>query len=226
MPLLLTLIYNQAPGISIVWDFGNFCGFAATVIMALLFWYSSRPKYFPTFDGKFFIALHRHLGYLSMFLVFMHVGIVLIYEPLTIEYLTLASPYYMQCGVVAACLIIGIIYTATSKTRKILWPNYRFFKFFHYVLSVAILVLTLFHIIDSRFYVNNLSKQIFWALIVIFACIIPIFSRINQKNRVWEKIKRTKSSSHQSRVACILVGSVTITIFLLISIFKNIVTTI
>lgn len=226
MPLLLTLVYNPAPSVSIVWDFGNLCGFAATVIMALLFWYSSKPKSFPVFDGKYFISLHRHLGYLSVLLVFIHIGIALIYEPLTIEYLTLASPYYMQSGVVATCLIIGVIYTATSKARKILWSNYRTFKFFHYVFSVVILVLTLFHMIYSKFYINNLSKQIFWALTITFACIVPLSYRINKKNRMRAKIKRTKSSSQQSRMTFILVGSAIIIIFLFISIFKNIVETV
>ena len=85
LPLLLWAQWPAAPAAGLAWDLGNALGYLALAVCLLLFVYRGRPRRFPPFGGRFFAAMHRHLGYIALLLTSCHVGLLLWAEPLLLE---------------------------------------------------------------------------------------------------------------------------------------------
>ena len=158
LPLLLWAQWPAAPAAGLSWDLGNALGYLAVAVCLLLFVYRGRPRRFPPFGGRFFAAMHRHLGYLALLLTSCHVGLLLWAEPLLLEHIKPSAPAYMLAGLLAALLLLALVVTSVTAMRRRIWRDYHRFRWLHGWLGVACLVLLGWHVGGSAFYLNSPAK--------------------------------------------------------------------
>ncbi|NUT78014.1 ferric reductase like transmembrane component [Pseudomonas sp. C1C7] len=177
LPFVLLLFMTPMPGIDPAWDFANGAGFLAGILLAALFIYSGRPLSEPYYDGKFFMNLHRDLGYAATLLLALHVGVLLISEPQVVDYLKPSATWPMLSGTLATLLLLVLVPTSLSAVRKKLWRNHRHFKLWHYGLGALMLVLVSVHMLSAGFYTAALWKWFFWVGLIGAAILRPLLPR-------------------------------------------------
>lgn len=177
LPFVLLFLTQAMPGINPVWDFANAAGFFSGLLLAALFFYSGRPLSQPFYDGKFFMNLHRDLSYAAALLLALHIGVLLVSEPLVIDYLKPSATWPMLSGTLATLLLIVLVPTSLAGVRKKIWRNHQRFKTWHYRLCVLMLLLMAVHIIGVGFYTAWLWKALFWAVLMAAAIIKPLLAR-------------------------------------------------
>ncbi|MFJ4396722.1 ferric reductase-like transmembrane domain-containing protein [Pseudomonas sp. NPDC089396] len=176
-PFFVLLLTNAKPGIGLVWDFANISGLFSAVFMLILFIYSGRPLGKPYYDGKFFMNLHRDLGYAATALAVIHIGTLLTKEPLTLAYLLPSASWTMQSGMWAIILLIFALPVSLPSVRKKMWRTQKSFKRWHYGLSVAIMLLTLLHIVGAGFYIKEIWKVTFLSAVAALIIFLPLLPR-------------------------------------------------
>jgi hypothetical protein len=97
-------------GAGIVWNIANGLGYAA--FTSLLLTCFSRPV-------RLNILSHRSLGYIALLFTSLHVGILLISDPVTIEYLKPNAPLYMWIGSFSAIFMVSIIISSLTGLKVI-----------------------------------------------------------------------------------------------------------
>ena len=157
-PVALVYLWPVPAGITLAWDWANSFGYLSLAICMSLFVYRGRALDFPAFSSRFFANLHRELGYLSLCLLFAHIGMLLLTEPLLLEHLKPTAPLHMLAGVFAFILILLLVTSSVPAARRQLWPDYHVFRHVHAVLAVSIVALTIFHVLGSSFYLNSRWK--------------------------------------------------------------------
>ena len=177
VPFFVLLFTNAKPGIGLAWDFANISGLFSAVFMLILFIYSGRPLAKPYYDGKFFMNLHRDLGYAATALAVIHIGILLIKEPLTIEYLLPSASWTMLSGLWAMILLMFALPISLPSVRKKIWGTQKSFKRWHYGLSVAIMFLILLHIVGVGFYIKEIWKVTFLSALAVLITFLPPLPR-------------------------------------------------
>jgi len=96
---------------------------------------------------------------LYLLLTGLHVGVLLLIEPMLLEHLKLTAPLYMLAGLVASVLILLLVVCSIPLFRKRLWSDYYRFKLIHRWGALLTLGLVFFHVGSSQFYLNTLLKQ-------------------------------------------------------------------
>lgn len=157
-PLLLVSLGPRAPAVSLLWDWANALGYIALALTVLLFIYAGRPRAFPPFSGRFFANIHRDFGYIAFALVVSHIAIMLSAEPLLLEHLKLTAPLHMLAGLASAVVMLLLVVTSTTSLRRKLWSGYQRFRSLHAWLAISALLLVLFHVVGSGYYLNSLWK--------------------------------------------------------------------
>tara|TARA_B100000953_G_C17916390_1_gene389305 strand:- start:36 stop:542 length:507 start_codon:yes stop_codon:yes gene_type:complete len=103
---------------------------------------------------------HKILSYAISLLAFAHILLLWIPDKTVWHYLDTDMPHYMWAGVGAlACLIVTII-LALPKTRSYWHERHRHFSSWHYCLSLAIVVLSFWHIAGSGFYFSAVEAWV------------------------------------------------------------------
>jgi hypothetical protein len=157
-PIALVALWPVPAGINLAWDWANSLGYLSLAICMFLFIYRGRTRAFPAFSPRFFANLHRELGYIALYLLFAHVGILLLTEPLLLEHLKPTAPLHMLTGLFAFILILVLVISSIPTARRRLWPDYHVFRHTHAVMAVSIFALTAYHVLGSGFYLNERWK--------------------------------------------------------------------
>ena len=222
-PIVATLQINPSMPVSIVWDFGNYFGFSAMALMLILFAYTSQPRRFPIFNGKFFVNLHKHLGYLALLFVLAHIIVLISYEPLLLEHLKPSAPYYMLSGLLASLASLVLVVASVPFVRKKIWDRHTDFKNTHVVLSVTVMVLIFIHILGSKFYVNSPLKEWVWAIVFSTCFLLPRVSRsqVFRKLVVNPQLRRVNKSGTWSNHVVKSIGVVMFLVFAYIAVMAN-----
>lgn len=176
VPFCLFLLIAPMPGIGFLWDIANASGFLGTSLLLLLFFYSGRPLTRPYYDGKFFMVLHRDIGFVAAMLVGLHVLLLLIIQPLTVEYLEPSATWPMLSGTIAGILMILLIPLSLTKLRQKIWRKHVQFKRWHYVASVLILLAVMLHVLGTGFYTHGVWKLVLCVCLVAVAVLKPLRS--------------------------------------------------
>lgn len=177
LPLVLVLLVDAMPGLAPAWDFANAAGLLGGVILLLLFVYSGRPLSRPYFDGKFFMVLHRDLGYAALVLLVVHVGVLLVSEPLVVNYLLPSASWPMLSGTLAAALLLALVPISLPAVRQRIWRHHLRFRRWHYGISGVLLVLLAVHVIEVGFYTGARWKAVLWGVLTVCALIWPLLPR-------------------------------------------------
>ncbi|AYF90007.1 MULTISPECIES: ferric reductase-like transmembrane domain-containing protein [unclassified Pseudomonas] len=177
LPYVLVFLVDAMPGLAPAWDFANAAGLFGGVILLLLFVYCGRPMSRPYFDGKFFMVLHRDLGYAVLILLALHVGLLLVDEPLVVDYLLPSASLPMLAGTLAALLLLILVPISLPAVRQRLWRHHLRFRRWHYGISSVLLVLLAVHVIGTGFYTGACWKAVLWGVITSCALIWPLLPR-------------------------------------------------
>jgi len=170
----LALIFMAAGLVNTLWDWANVMGYLFLALVLLLFVYRGRVRSFPRFSGRFFANLHRDMGYIAVLLLAGHVGLLLIIEPLLIDYLKPTAPLSILAGLIALVLMLALLVSSVPVLRRRLWPDYHLFRHVHRVMAVAILALVLFHVVTSGFYLDSALKTGVLSVLVIAAFVSSV----------------------------------------------------
>jgi hypothetical protein len=156
LPLAVVNGLVRAPRISPAWDWLMALGYLAAAIMALLPLITARYSRHASGDPNASLQanrLHRWLGYALVVLVLVHALGLLVLEPVSLAYLKPTAPAGMLAALLAAALLLGLIATALARHR--LYLRQGRWREDHAVLSVLILLLTGWHIVDSGHYLRG-----------------------------------------------------------------------
>ncbi|MNF92802.1 hypothetical protein D3C84_754560 [compost metagenome] len=177
LPLVLMLLVEAMPGLAPLWDFANAAGLFAAVLLLLLFVYSGRPLSSPHYDGKFFLGLHRDLGYVTLLLLAAHIGLLAFEEPLVLDYLLPSAAAPMLAGTLATLLLLVLIPISLAPLRQRLWRHHLRFKRWHYGIGAALLVLLAIHVIGVGYYSGTRWKALLWGGLTGAALAWPLLPR-------------------------------------------------
>ncbi len=177
LPFLLLVFVGANPGAGLAWDFANACGLLSALVASLLFIYSGRPLSKPHYDGKFFMNLHRNLGFVVIVLLGIHVLVLLVSEPQVLDYLKPSANLPMVCGTLATLFMMVLVPASLPRLRQKLWSNHQRFKHWHYGLSAVALILTSIHVLGASFYTNAPWKVALWCALVAAILIKPLLPK-------------------------------------------------
>lgn len=175
LPFSAIFVLGAMPGVNLAWDFSNTSGFIAGVLFLLLFAYTGRPLAQPRYDGKFFMVLHRDLGFVAALMLALHIGVMLVDEPLVLEQLSPGAPWPMVAGNLAALILLLLVPLSLTAVRRRIWVNHQHFRRWHYAASALIVIFTAVHMIGIGYYSAAPVKAVFWTLLSGLALVCPLF---------------------------------------------------
>lgn len=175
LPVVILLGLGAMPGLGYAWDFANAAGLLGACLLGLLFVIAGRPQPRPLYEGKFFLRLHRDLGFATVALLLVHIGVLLVDEPLLIEDLLPSAPGYMLAGLASAILMLVLAISSLSRVRP-RWSNgAASFRRWHYGGSLLALLLMAVHVLGAGYYSGGVWKGV---LLVALMLVVAVWPRL------------------------------------------------
>ena len=140
----------NAPGASSgwLWDTANALGLLTLGFTLYLFLFIGSGRHSRT---------HQLVSYGVIFAAFAHVLFLWLPDKTIWHYAALDMPHYMWAGYVAFAGLVATVMLALPGTRRYWHERYRHFRHWHYYLSIAIVIFSLWHILGSGFYFDELE---------------------------------------------------------------------
>jgi hypothetical protein len=159
---VITFLGAPTMGAGWFWDAGNGIGFAAFAGLLYLTITSNR---------RLDVRAHQVLGYAVLLLVVGHAFWFLLGDATAVEFIKIGAPDYMWLGIVSLILFVILITTANVPDRMQVHKNYPSFKYWHRVLTVAVIAGAAYHIVVSNFYLGTWYQAALFALISLGVCL-------------------------------------------------------
>ncbi|MDN6859810.1 ferric reductase-like transmembrane domain-containing protein [Pseudomonas sp. CAN2814] len=175
LPVAVLLGLGAMPGLGYAWDFANAAGLLGACLLGLLFVIGGRPQPRPLYEGKFFLRLHRDLGFAAVALLLVHIVVLLVDEPLLIEDLLPSAPGYMLAGLASAILMLVLAVSSLSRVRPRWSSSAAGFRRWHYGGSLVALLLMAVHVLGAGYYSGGLWKG---ALLVALMLVVAVWPRL------------------------------------------------
>ena len=157
---LVTFLAAPTMGAGWYWDAGNGIGFAAFAGLLYLSLTSNR---------RIDVRAHQLLGYGVLFVAVGHACWYLLGDAVVVEFMKPGAPAYMWHGIVSL-LMLGILITvALVPDRNRVHKDYPTFRYWHRVLSVAIIATATYHIVVSNFYLHAWYQELLFVLLALAA---------------------------------------------------------
>jgi hypothetical protein len=123
------------------------------------------------------LTRHRDLGVLVLALALAHAALLLMAQPLLIEYLKPSTPVYQQAGILGLVAAVALVATGFLVVRRRLWRNHGQFQLSHLVLTLAALALVAAHAVGSARYLDRRWKIVVWVLATLAAALCLMRAR-------------------------------------------------
>ncbi|MBD9518098.1 ferric reductase-like transmembrane domain-containing protein [Pseudomonas sp. PDM22] len=175
LPVAILLGLGAMPGLGYAWDFANAAGLLGACLLGLLFVIGGRPQPRPLYEGKFFLRLHRDLGFAAVALLLVHIIVLLVDEPLLIEDLLPSAPGYMLAGLASAILMLVLAVSSLSRVRPRWSSSAASFRRWHYGGSLLALSLMAVHVLGAGYYSGGVWKG---ALLVALMLAVALWPRL------------------------------------------------
>jgi len=175
----LVMFYGKMPGGSgFWWDFSMVLGFAATSMMAIMFFLTARFKRVALpFGVDILYYFHRQVSLLLLSFVVAHPLIIIVSEPAVLDMLTpKLMNRYMVAGIVSFIMIIFIM--ISSLWRKQLGIHYDNWRYVHIFLAVSAFLLAFVHIEGVGNYIATPAKRISWGAIMSSCLLLLSYVRL------------------------------------------------
>ena len=157
----VTFLGSPLMGAGWFWDAGNGIGFAAFAGLLYLTISSNR---------RLDVRAHQVLAYAVLALVVAHVFWFLLGDATTVEFMKIGAPDYMWLGLASLVLLLVLIVVANLPDRLRVHRNYASFKYWHRVLTVAVIATAGYHIIVSNFYLGTWYQSGLFAVLALGVC--------------------------------------------------------
>lgn len=217
LPFAAIFLLGAMPGVSPAWDFANAAGMLAGALFLLLFAYTGKPMAQPRHDGKFFMVLHRDLSFAAVALLALHIGVLLVDEPLVRDELLPGAAWYMLAGDAATLILLLMVPLSLTAVRRRLWRKHVDFRRTHYWASALVVALAAGHMIGAGYYSGSTWKMLLWGGLSVAALAWPLLPR--KTPHYAEGGRRRHSAYLASRlgVAAFVVGLAVAGIYALLS---------
>ncbi len=159
---VITFLGAPAMGAGWFWDTGNGIGFAAFAGLLYLTITSNR---------RLDVRAHQILGYVVLALVVGHAFWFLLGDATAVEFIKIGAPDYMWLGIVSLIMFVILIMTANLPDRMRVHSNYPSFKYWHRVLTIAVIAGAVYHIVISNFYLANWYQAGLFVLVSLAVCV-------------------------------------------------------
>ena len=133
-------------GAGVFWDSANAFGFAAVAGLFIVFLTAAKPVN---------QAGHKNLSFTVLIFTAVHILILLLGDGAAFTYLRAGAPLYMWSGLVAAVLLVVLIWHSLQPLRASLHKNYSSFTQWHRWLAILCLGLAIWHVAASQYYLNT-----------------------------------------------------------------------
>ncbi|MBI2799188.1 MAG: ferric reductase-like transmembrane domain-containing protein [Gammaproteobacteria bacterium] len=177
-PIAAVVVYRIPRGIDFWWDTLMAVGVMAGAGLALLPLLSARwwvRQHRETPFLRLIQAVHRHVSYVALALVAVHIAGLVVLEERVIEYLKLSASAPMLAGLVASVLFLGLI--LTSKFREQLAWTYRGWRNWHAALSLMAVACMTWHFLGAGYYFSGVGKQGALIWLVAFPTLLSLLFR-------------------------------------------------
>lgn len=165
--LLLLLVFPPIPVIiPLVWIIAMLSGYGAAVLMGVLMLLPLRRVVFSNW-GRISVPSHERLALWCLGLSAVHAAILIISDPVMIEYLKWHQPRHMIAGNAGFVLLALLVITSLERVRVAMFGVRLRFRPIHVVASLVLVVLTAAHMLGSAIYLEGRMK--FAALAMICA---------------------------------------------------------
>ena len=159
---LITFLAAPTMGAGWFWDTGNGIGFAAFAGLLYLTITSNR---------RLDVRAHQIIGYAVLLLVVGHAFWFLLGDATAVEFIKFGAPDYMWLGIVSVVLLAILITTAIVPDRLRVHKDYPSFKYWHRVLTIAMIASAAYHVVVSNFYLDAWYQAGLFVLISIAVCL-------------------------------------------------------
>ncbi|MDG9855014.1 ferric reductase-like transmembrane domain-containing protein [Pseudomonas nitroreducens] len=177
LPVAILLGLGAMPGLGYSWDFANAAGLLGACLLGLLFVIGGRPQPRPLYEGKFFLRLHRDLGFAAIALLLVHIVVLLVDEPLLIEDLLPSAPGYMLAGLASAILMLVLAISSLNRVRPRWSSHAASFRRWHYGGSLLALLLMAVHVLGAGYYSAGVWKSALLIALMLVAAAWPRLPR-------------------------------------------------
>ena len=157
----ISFLAGPTMGAGWFWDVGNALGFAGFAGLLFLTITGSR---------RVDVLAHRLLANAVFALVVAHALWFLLGDATVVTFIEPGAPDYMWLGIVSLVLIAFMMIAATLPDRRRLHSNYRSFRYWHRVLTVAAILTGAYHVMASGFYLHTWHQLIVFGLLSIAVC--------------------------------------------------------
>ncbi len=176
--MVITFASATNPSAGWLWDLAHGLGYGA--VACLLYVCFATPGRRPA-------KAHQVLSYAALAFVALHVGLLLLGDPVSIEFLKPAAPAYMWAGVLATLLILYLIISSLPGTKGWFHRDRNNYRHWHRNLAWLVMAGSLYHIAVSALYINNLWQLLAIALLSFVALwpLTPVKTRVPAVHGVW-----------------------------------------
>jgi hypothetical protein len=159
---LITFLAAPTMGAGWFWDAGNGIGFAAFAGLLYLTITSNR---------RLDVRAHQIIGYAVLMLTVSHAFWFLLGDATVVEFIKFGAPDYMWLGIVSIVFLVVLITTAIVPDRLRVHKTYPSFKYWHRVLTIAMIASAAYHIVVSNFYLDAWYQAGLFVLISVAVCL-------------------------------------------------------
>jgi hypothetical protein len=167
-----SLLVRGLPAGGWLWDIANGFGFAALGLLVGLTWVSRAPT------GGSALRLHKALALCVAGLTAIHAGVLLLSDPLLLEYLQPEAPPHMIAGLLGALglgLVTGLAY---PRPRQRVFGSFAGFRSAHRAGWILTLAAILWHALGSGFYLHDAPAQL---AVLSLAGALPLAAHVGRR---------------------------------------------
>ena len=188
------------------WEVAEIAGWAAMLTCLVLAGAAVRPRQAqPT--TALTLATHERVAWYALGAAVLHIGTVLLTEPFAIEHVKPTLPLYQLGGLLAFVLLAALIATSLGRARRRLWQSHRGFQASHVVMSTALLLLLVLHVVSTDRYTHGVARRTGFLLVVALALLLPLRRARSSPETHHPQRSHSVFGRHATLVAAILTGA-------------------
>jgi len=178
LPVIFLIMGPKLDDRHTILDFSLGLGFTGLSLMIMQFINSARIKIFnKPFGTDLVYHFHRQIGIAAFLMVFAHPILLFLLDGRYLRLLNLINaPWRARAGVTSVVLLIFVVWFA--EFRQKLKISYQFWKFWHGVISIAMIGLALVHIYLNNNYIGLPWKKVLWVSYSILLGGILLYTRV------------------------------------------------
>ncbi|NHO53041.1 hypothetical protein GOB87_03565 [Acetobacter estunensis] len=182
--VLGTVAVAGMPGLGQGWDFATLSGFFALATIIQMFVLTGKPLPWPRYDGRFFMRLHVGLGGLVMLFMILHVGGVLLAEPLVWKDIWPPVSRAMQAGVLAWLSLLFLLLISGKRIRGRMFGTIALFRSWHQAAAIFLLCSAGLHGWWSGYRIHNTHVLVGWIFMICLATFSPVLRKAIHRSEV------------------------------------------